>query len=160
MNSVSIKRLRLLAIRPSIGLALALSWYVVVGLVNVSLGSSIGSLESEVLNLYVPLLATTITIFGLASAGAEYRTYEVNPDTFEGRYLRTSKTIVLVSLICFLSLVFLSGLIQFFISFASTGDGAFADRLLLTYLPIIIDAAVIAYGVYYGFVANRKARDE
>ena len=160
MNSVSIKRLRLLAIRPSIGLALALSWYVVVGLVNASLGSSIGSLESEVLNLYVPLLATAIVIYGLASAGAEYRTYEVNPHTFEGRYLKTSKTIVLVSLICFLSLVFLRGLIQFFISFASTGDGAFADRLLLTYLPIIIDAAVIAYGVYYGFVANRKARDE
>lgn len=160
MKSVSIQRLRLLAIRPSIGLALSLSWYVVVGLVNVSLGWDLGSTQSQVLNLYMPLLATAIIIYGLASAGAEYRTYEVNPDTFEGRYLRTSKLIVLVSLICFLSLVFLSGLTQFFVSFAATGEGAFTDRLLITYLPIIIDAAVIAYGVYYGFVANRKARDE
>lgn len=160
MNNLSIGYLRRLAIRPSFSLAVLMSWWILQGLVNSTYSYELEGLGGDVLNRYIPLLATGAVVFTLANAAKEYRNFEMNLATAEGRYLKTSNAIVFVNLIIFLSFVFLSGLGQFFVSFASSGDGAFVDRLLLTYLPIIVEAGVITYGVYYGFVANRKGRDE
>jgi hypothetical protein len=39
--------------------------------------------------------------------------------------------------------------------FGMVNGADFVERLILTYLPIIIDAAIVFYGVYFGLIANR-----
>jgi hypothetical protein len=58
--------------------------------------------------------------------------------------------------IVLLSFIFLGGFTVFAGSIFGMVNGAdFVERLILTYLPIIIDAAIVFYGVYFGLIANR-----
>ena len=69
----------------------------------------------------------TLTIVAVLLLGGAWSTL-VNLGLFAAA-LASGASLARAMSICFLSLVFLSGMIQFFVSFAATGDGAFADRL-------------------------------
>ncbi len=153
----SIKQLRLLALRPMIGIFGVLAWFSLDRLITSNIANGFAR---EAVATYVTLTMVTVIVWGFSSATKQYRMLSFDPNTDEGRYHQSSKTFAFVMNIIALSFIFLGGFGVFSASiFGFTGDAPFVERLVLTYLPIIIDAGIVAYGVYFGLVANRGGNE-
>lgn len=153
MLSADYKKLRLLALRPSLGIFGILAWFSVQNLITSQFTDRV---VREAIGTYVTLTVLALMVWGFAGAIREYRQMAFAPQTPEGRYLASSKTFAFVMNIILLSFIFLGGFTVFAGSIFGMVNGAdFLERLILSYLPIIIDAAIVFYGVYFGLIANR-----
>ena len=159
MTDVSLAQLRKLAIWPTIGAALGVIWLSIIGVVNKFWIDGFTSLATQALNIYVSLLLTCFMIWALARACRDYRSFSPAEGTFPYRYLRTSKVVALTLLILLVSFLFLAGFGVFIASFSGAmGSNDLIDRVVLTYVPVIIEAATIFYGVYHGFVSGKRGK--
>jgi hypothetical protein len=154
MLSADYKKLRSLALRPSLGIFGILAWFSVQNLITSQFASSF---VRDTIGTYVTLTVVALMVWGFASSIREYRKLGFAPQTVEGRYLASSKTFAFVMNIILLSFVFLGGFAVFTGSvLGGINNPEFLERLVLTYVPIVIDAAIVFYGVYFGLVANRE----
>ena len=152
MASETWTKLRIAAFWPSFALFLFSAWMVVSGWVTSQIKDK---LTASAIDVYVPLGFIALMVWGLSNGLKTYRGMAPAAGTDEGRYWKSSKTFSFISIIIVLSLIFLGGFGIFAGSFAGIAAESFLDRLILSYIPIIIDAAILAYGVYFGLVSNR-----
>jgi hypothetical protein len=156
MISADYSKLRGLALRPSLGIFGILAWFSVQNLITSQFADRV---VRDAIGTYVTLTVLALMVWGFAGAIREYRKMGFAPESAEGRYLASSKTFAFVMNIILLSFIFLGGFSVFAGSIFGMVSGAdFVERLILTYLPIIIDAAIVFYGVYFGLIANREGK--
>ena len=156
MLSADYKKLRALALRPSLGIFGILAWFSIQNLITSNFASKFAR---DAIGTYVTLTVVALMVWGFASSIREYRKLGFAPQSAEGRYLASSKTFAFVMNIILLSFVFLGGFVVFTGSvLGGINDTALLERVVLTYVPIVIDAAIVFYGVYFGLVANREGK--
>ena len=153
MASVEWTRLRVAAFWPSLALFIAAAWIVSGTWITKGIQDQ---LTAEAVNVYVPLGFFSLMVWGLSNALKTYRGMAPAAGTDEGRYWKSSKNFAFVSLIMVLALIFLGGFGVFLGSFAGAFEhDLFIERLVLSYIPIVLEAAILAYGVYFGLVSNK-----
>jgi hypothetical protein len=156
MISADYKKLRMLALRPSLGIFGILAWFSVQGLVTSNFASRFAR---DAIGTYVTLTVVALMVWGFASSIRDYRKMGFAPESAEGRYLASSKIFAFVMNIILLSFVFLGGFAVFTGSvLGGISERDLIERIVLTYVPIVIDAAIVFYGVYFGLVANREGK--
>ena len=159
MTDVSLTELRRLTIWPTVGAAFGVIWLSIIAMVNKFWIDGFTSLGTQALNIYVSLLITSFMIWALARAIRDYRSFSPAEGTFAYRYLRTSKAVALALLITLVSFLFLAGFGVFIASFTGAmGANDLLERVVLTYVPVIIEAIVIFYGVYHGFISGKRGK--
>lgn len=156
MLSADYMKLRALALRPTLGIFGILAWFSLQNLITSNFASQFAR---DAIGTYVTLTVVALMVWGFASSIRDYRNMGFAPESAEGRYLASSKTFAFVMNIILLSFVFLGG----FAVFTGSVLGGFnntdlLERIVLTYVPIVIDAAIVFYGVYFGLVANREGK--
>ena len=156
MLSADYKKLRALALRPSLGIYGILAWFSTQSLITSNIDSRFAR---EAIGTYATLTVVALMVWGFASSIREYRRMGFAFESSEGRYLASSKTFAFVMNIILLSFVFLGGFAVFTGSIlGGINDRDLIERIVLTYVPIVIDAAIVFYGVYFGLVANREGK--
>jgi hypothetical protein len=128
MISADYKKLRMLALRPSLGIFGILAWFSVQSLITSQFADRI---VREAIGTYVTLTVLALMVWGFAGAIREYRQMGFAPESAEGRYLGSSKTFAFVMNIVLLSFIFLGGFTVFAGSIFGMVNGAdFVERLI------------------------------
>jgi hypothetical protein len=159
MEAVTLGELRKLTLWPSVGSVLLLVWVSIVGVLNKYWVDGLEWLQIASINIYIWMGIAALLTWSFASSLRTFRSMKLPYGTFAYRYLRVCKVVAfaLVSVLVFALVLY--GFINFVSSFTlSSSSGPLVDRAVTVYVPLIMAAVMVFYGIYVGFMSKKEAK--
>ena len=157
MSEVTLGTLRKTTLWPTVATGLAVIWLSVQTIINWELKAGLTPVQLQAVDTYAALVIGIFLTWSLARALRTYRSMDIAAGTFPQRYMRICKTVAYILLSLLITVLVFSGFIAFITSFAGGSlSSQFTERLMLTYIPLVLEAAMIFYAIYVGFMSKKE----